>query len=301
MKKSSHLDIESINFLKMFGVALTHRVTFFSVFRLYASAMTEFFVPQFTTKFGLSGRPVVSVDHPLDETIPFRPEYVHTYLNFYPFWIRCAYFLYKEFGVGVLPEIRDFMYSVAGLYYEAGKIYRTCQSTTQRPKYLKTAKFKLLHAADPHLHCVPSLHVLIVVCNYKNFARLIDKFGGGNGAQYKEQKELVYRKAVEITESVLFMKQHSVNCIPAALYFISRLRPDFTAEEALAFTGDLFAESGSAPPTSEEIKNFITSQYLDMMNADIPEGGDYKDVLINFLHSFEPAEVRIGCKPSGAK
>lgn len=288
MARSSHLDIESINFLKMFWVALTHRVTFFAAWRLFASAMTEFFIPQFTTKFGLAKRPVVSVDHPLDETIPFNPGYVHIYLDFYPFWIRCAFFLYKEFGKRTLPEIRDFMYSVAALYYEAGRIYRRCQSTTTRPKYLKNAKFKLLHAVDPHLHCVPSLHVLLVVFNYLNTGRLIDEYGGGNGRGYHEQKELIYRKALEITESVLFMKQHSVNCIPAALYFMSMHRDDFAEKDALSFIDDLFTNDDTALSNSGEIKSFLRSQYRKLMNTEIPEGGDHKDVLVDLLMSFQP-------------
>ena len=287
MARSSHLDIESINFLKMFWVALTHKVTFFAAWRLFASAMSEFFIPQFTTKFGLSERPVVSVDHPLDETIPFNPEYVHIYLDFYPFWIRCAFFLYKEFGKRTLTELRDFLYNVAGLYYEAGKIYRRCQSTTTRPKYLKNAKFKFLHAVDPHLHCVPSLHVLLIVFNYVNMRRLIDIYSGGNGRRYHEQKELIYSKAVQITESVLFMKQHSVNCIPAALYFMCMHRGDYTEADALSFIDDLFMNDDSALSNSEEIKGFVRSQYRKLMNAEVPEGGDHKDVLVDLLMSFQ--------------
>jgi hypothetical protein len=290
MAKHSHLDIEGINVLKMFWMAFTHRVTFFAAWRLIASAMTEFFIPQFTTKFRLANRHVVSVDHPLDESIPFTPEYVHIYLEFYPLWIRGAYFLYKEFGDQALPEIRDFLYDVADLYYEAGKIYRRCQSTTVRPKYLKHAKFRLLHAVDPHLHCVPSLHVLIVVFNHRTVARLIDKFSNGNRADYQPQKELVYKKAVEITESILFMKQHSVNCIPAALFFMSRLRPDYTEELALSFINDLFTDNDGAPESSDAIKDFIRSRYLEMMNTDTPDGGDHKDVIVDFLMSCPPVE-----------
>lgn len=270
----------------MFWVALTHKTTIPAAWKLFASAMTEFFIPQFTTKFGLSKRKVVSVDHPLDETIPFDPEYVHIYLEFYPFWIKCAYFFYKEFGKRALLEMRDFIHDVADLYYEAGKIYRQCQSTTVRPKYLKHPKFRLLHTVDPHLHCVPSLHVLIVVLNYRTVNRLTKKFGNGNGESYGVQRELAYRKAVEITESILFMKQHSINCIPAALFFMSRLRPDFTADEALSFVNDLFAGNRHAPETVEEIKEFIRSKYKEMMNTEAPGNGNYMDVIVNFLLSF---------------
>jgi len=35
-------------------------------------------------------------------------------------------------------------------------------STTERPHYTKTAGFRMIHTLDPHLLCVPSLHVVIV-------------------------------------------------------------------------------------------------------------------------------------------
>ncbi len=292
MAKRSHLDIEHINVLKMFWITLTHKITLPAALRLFVSAMTEFFIPQFTTKLKLSKRRVVSVDHPLDDTIPFIPEYVHTYLSFYPLWIRCAYFLYKEFGDRALPEISGFMHGVAGLYYEAGKIYRRCQSTTVRPKYLKTAKFKLLHAVDPHLHCVPSLHVLLVVLNHMTVTTLIDKLSNGESARYQPQKDFVYNQAVEITESVLFMKQHSVNCIPTTLFFMSKLRVDFTEDAAFSFIADLFAGNKDVPASSKAIKDFIASRYRELMDTKIPDDGDHADVIIDFLMSCPPVVTR---------
>jgi hypothetical protein len=119
---------------------------------------------------------------------------------------------------------------------------------------------------------------------------LIDTFSDGNGAQYEKQKEFVYRQAVEITESILFMKQHSVNCIPAALFFMSRLRPDFAEDEALTFIDNLFADNDSAPESFAEIKDFIRSQYLEMMNATVPADGDKMGVILDFLLSCQPVE-----------
>ena len=271
----------------MILVTITHRVTFFMAGKLFWSSLTEFFIPQFTTKWRLSKRQVVSVDHPLDKSIPFDPSYVHIYLDFYPFWIRCTYFLYKEFGARAIPELHNFMHTVAELYNEAGIIYRRCQSTTNRPKYLKAPKFKLIHAVDPHLHCIPSLHILLMVYNYLAINTLIDKFSGGNGKQYAEQKEHIYNKAVAITESILFMKQHSVNCIPPSLYFMTMQYPEFTREKALSFVNDLFTGDEGVP--SEKIKDFIRSQYQELLNTDIPEGSDCNDVLVDYLTTFQPA------------
>jgi hypothetical protein len=178
------------------------------------------------------------------------------------------------------------MYAVAELYYEAGKVYRRCQSTTRRPRYLKTAKFVMLHVTDPHLHCVPSLHVLLLVHTYLTIPSLIDKYSAGNGRSYATQKKYIYNKAVEITESILFMKQHSVNCIPAALYFMTKKRPEYTVEQALAFIDDIFTRGDRTPATAEAIRRFFRSQYRWMLQKPIPENGDYKDFIVDFLKSF---------------
>ena len=281
--EKSHLDIKSINTISMFWTALTHKVTFAATWRLFFSGMTEFFVPQFQTMFRLSNRPVVSVDHPLDETIPFRPEQVNIYMHFYPLCIKCMYFLYKEFGKTALPLIRDIMTDVADIYYEAGIIYRERQSTTDRPRYLKTAKFKLIHLVDPHLHCVPSLHVLLVVFNYVRMSQIIDRLSS-EGSDYSEQLEYMYSQAVEITNSILFIKQHSVNCIPAALCTMSNLYPEYTTERAASFINDLVADESL--DSRDQIKEFIHTQYRRFMQSSSETC--YRDVLLGFLQSCEP-------------
>jgi hypothetical protein len=282
-KKKSHLDIKSINTISMFWTALTHKITFVATWRLFISGMTEFFIPQFTTMFRLSDRPVVSVDHPLDETIPFRPELVNIYMHFYPLCIKCMYFLYKEFGKPALPVIRDIMNDVANIYYEAGKIYRERQSTTDRPRYLKTAKFRLIHLVDPHLHCVPSLHVLLVVFNYVRMSQIIDRFSAED-SDYSEQLAYMYSQAVEITNSILFIKQHSVNCIPAALYTMSNLYPEYTMQRATSFIDDLVIDQSL--DSRDQIKEFIHTQYRGFMESD--SDTCYRDVLLDFLRTCEP-------------
>ena len=282
--KKSHLDIKSINTVKMFWTALTHKTTFTATWGLLFSGMTEFFIPQFQTALRLSKIPVVSVDHPLDETIPFRPDWVHIYLHFYPLCIKCLYFLYKEFGKKALTIIRDFMNEIADIYYEAGKIYRQRQSTTNRPRYLKTAKFRLIHLVDPHLHCVPSLHVLLVVFNYVRMSQIIGRLSE-EGSDYQEQLSYIYSQAVAVTDSILFVKQHSVNCIPAALYAMSSLHPEYTMHEATSFIDDLVLDETLA--ARDEIREFIHTQYRAFMASDAEMC--YREVLLDFLGSCEPA------------
>ncbi len=53
-------------------------------------------------------------------------------------------------------------------------------------------------------------------------------------------KEL-YEHGLEIAESVLYMKQHSVNCIPAAIYMITKIAPELQIQDfATDFILDLF-------------------------------------------------------------
>lgn len=282
--KNSHLDIASIKIAKMFWTALVHKTTFKAAWRLASSGFSEFFIPQFTTLFRVVKRNVVSVDHPLDETIPFRPEYMDTYLGFYPLWIKCMYFLYKEFDGKALPYIRDFMTGVSGLYYEAGTIYRECQSTTERPKYLKTAKFRLIHIVDPHLHCVPSLHVLLVVFNYVNMRRIIDELALDTSV-YKEQVDFTYSQAVQITNSILYVKQHSVNCIPAALYVMTNLDLEYGKDQAESFIADLFRDG--ILENSDELRAFVYERFQFYLES----GADrtHQDVLLDFLRGCAPA------------
>lgn len=282
--RAKHRDIQNIGTFKTLWITLTHKTTFKATLRLLSSAMSEFFIPQFQTAWRLSKRPVVSVDHPLDDTIPFRPELVELYLHFYPMWIKCLHFVYKEFGKQSLPAIRDFMDGVSGLYYEAGAVYRQYQSTTNRPRYLENARFRLIHAVDPHLHCVPSLHVMVVIFNYRQLAKIIDTYAA-EGEAYEEQKDYAYRQAVKITESILFVKQHSVNCIPAALFVMSQLFPDFDGDQVAAFVDDLFVDEYLE--TGDDIKEYIRSRYRYFSDASIDSGNDFKDVILGYLKNCE--------------
>ena len=205
-------------------------------------------------------------------------------MHFYPLWVKCLYFLYREFGRRSLPTIGVFMHEIADLYLEAAKVYRVCQSTTKRPKYLGSAHFRIIHLTDPHLHCVPSLHVLVVVLNSIRFCQFVDRLSH-NGAAYAKQKRYVYTQAVEITNSILYVKQHSVNCIPAALYALSKYAGEFTENDARAFIDDLLRNDRLE--TREEIVRFIHTRYQSFMESEL--NGSYRNVLIDYLRSFEPA------------
>ena len=81
-------------------------------------------------------------------------------------WLFCrimAMFIVKKGiteGVRLNKKIIRF---IEGLYIRGSHIYNHALSTTKRPHYLKMFKFVVIHLFDPHLLCVPSLHVAIVV------------------------------------------------------------------------------------------------------------------------------------------
>jgi hypothetical protein len=215
-------------------------------FKCVKSIFYNFFFRQFRAAF-LPGRiPVSQVDHQLDEKIPFVPRWVTIYLDFVYFWIRMLSFFLRRYKRKAYIPVRDFIFSIGRLYAFAAEVYSKNLSTTKRPFYIKRPRFLLIHLADPHLMCIPSLHVMAAVHTYTMFGVMADKIGEAHNL--KEQILEMRQGALAICQAILFVKQHSVNCIPTALYAMTCFNPEiFTIEEAVSFTGQLFF-----PPPSKE-------------------------------------------------
>ena len=216
-------------------------------FKCVPSIFYNFFYRQFRAAF-LPGRvPVTKVDHPLDEKIPFIPAWVTIYLDFIYFWIRTISFFLRRYRRRALEPMDDFIRSIGRLYSFAADVYKKNLSTTKRPFYIARPRFFLIHLMDPHLMCVPSLHVMVVIHTYLMFADIAKRLG--DEEKLKAQILEMRQGALAICQAILFVKQHSVNCIPAALYAMTRFSPKlFPPEEAEAFTAQLFSP---APPVCE--------------------------------------------------
>jgi len=200
----------------------------------------------------------VSVDHKLDKKVPFTPEKVHIYLDFVNFWIRPMTFLMCRIGQKkALPYCAKYLLHIKDAYHEASKVYSYCMSTTNRPDYNEMKGFRTIHRTDPHLLCVPSLHVAICILTYSYYKKIFKEVDLTEEEQKYYNREL-YLSAITITETVLFVKQHSVNCIPAALYMMSHLIPDyFTLKDGVDFIDSLFtglSNEKDCPYYSEELK-----------------------------------------------
>jgi hypothetical protein len=188
------------------------------------------------------------------------------------------------------------------LYSFASEVYMKNLSTTKRPFYIARPRFFVIHALDPHLMCIPSLHVMVVIHTYTKFLEIAKYLG--EEEKLKGQAEEVKQGALAISQAILYVKQHSVNCIPAALYAMTCFSPElFPKEEAEAFTNSLFSQASvskepqrnvhpsSAPSTRlpdedvDEIKKYILEVYYRLLE----EGKDaefWGEPILKFLRSM---------------
>lgn len=227
--------------------------------RIAAEAFRSFFLPQFENLV-FRRRPVANVDHPLDPSVPFDPSYVGKYTDFVRLWMGTFFKLDRLYGPRAEEEIGDFLDAIRSLYAEAGTVYKAVHSTTTRPSRNCNLHFAIIHAFDPHLECVPSLHVMLVVSNWLLAAEIVEALGFDRAEGLGPDEVLGWLgclrdEALAITESVLLVKQHSINCIGASLFYLKRRFPRFGERETAAFMADLFSSGSIEPDTAEALRS----------------------------------------------
>jgi hypothetical protein len=166
------------------------------------------------------------------------------------------------------------------VYASAAEANRKKLSTTMRPFYIARPRFLAIHLLDPHLMCIPSLHVMVVVWTYTKFAAIIRSLNETEnmGARMEELKQ----GALAITQAILFVKQHSVNCVAAAFYAMTRFNAElFPPEEAEAFTALLF-ETSLPAAEAVEVKAHIISLYRRFL-AEGEKAKNWEEPLLQFL------------------
>jgi len=241
--------------------------------------LTRFFLFQFRSAL-FPRIPVSLVEHSLDDRIPFNPGFIRIYLDFVAFWVRIAGFLSIGHGKQGKNMAVDFVMSITKLYTYAFQIYQKNLSTTNRPNYKKNLRFLLIHLVDPHLMCIPSLHVMLVVHSYTAFRHYLRNIEEENTNDLAEK---VFRGAITITEAVLYVKQHSVNCIAAALYAMSRFDPAlFNNTDAEIFVSGLFRTDKDIP-----------AEYLPFYKGPLVHSGDatgLREYIIGLFRFFQEKE-----------
>ncbi|MDR0597455.1 MAG: hypothetical protein LBG14_02995 [Treponema sp.] len=254
-----------------------------------ASILRNFFFLQYKAVLFPGRIPVTPVDHPLDAKVPFIPRWVDVYLDFVAFWIRILGFLLTRYGRRALAPVKEFLESMDRLYRFSAEVYSKNMSTTRRPYYIARPRFFLIHLTDPHLMCIPSLHVMVMILSYTRFRRILRSFGAGEALE--TQIEEVNAGAALITEAILYVKQHSVNCVSAAMYAMSRFDPAlFPRSEAERFVSRLFARRGALPgiPAAEGalIRNHIIALYRRFMDESPAPGKPWEEPLLRFLQGL---------------
>lgn len=252
--------------------------------RCVKSIFYNFFFLQYKAALMPGRIPISPVDHPLDTKIPFIPQQVTIYLGFISFWVRMLGFLLRTYRSRGITEAADFISSMERLYTFAAKVYSKNLSTTDRPRYLAHPQFILIHVMDPHLMCIPSLHVMVVIRTYTKFRDIICSLG--DEERFAPQIEEMRLGALGITEAILYVKQHSINCVAAAMYAMTRFDPRlFPQEEARAFSSRLFihAEVLNAED-STSIRNHIAELYARFFEEG-NKTGSWEEPLLAFLHT----------------
>jgi len=276
-----------------------------ALFNVLPSIIYNFFLRQYHSAFLPGKIPVSKVDHPLDKKIPFVPSWVTIYIDFAQFWIRVVGFFSRRYKRKAYKPVVEFINSTADLYVFAAEVYTKHLSTTKRPFYISRPRFFMIHILDPHLFCVPSLHVMIVIHTYIMFSVTANKIGCED--ELKEQAQEMKDGALAISQAILYVKQHSVNCIPAALYAMTCFMPEyFPPKEAEDFTNLLFSPApeadeslrkvnvhpSAAPSTkvNEEDQTIIKKHILDLYYRFLEEkktAKSWEAPLINFMKTYK--------------
>lgn len=235
-------------------------------FKTFAVILKEFFFIQFFRKFNIIKIPVVSVDHPLDDKIPFTPKKITVYLDFINYWVRPFSMLISRIGIyRAALTMKKWMRHFRKLYILAGQIYHFRLTTTNRPDYNEMKEFRQIHAVDPHFLCVPSLHIATIILVFGFYRQL---FRDENFTQDEQNRWLteMYSDCISIADAVLYVKQHSVNCVPAALYMVASNFSEYVSvDDARKFLDDMFKmfplEENFAESDSNEVKAHMKTAF----------------------------------------
>ncbi len=248
----------------------------------------KFFLLEYLQKIHIFRLPVKHVDHLLDESVPFDTNYYPVYMDFINFWLRPLVMYGHRFGVYQGAKLTGEWFRYLDIIYDgAYELYRYSLTTTFRP-LTKDKRVNKLRAADPHYCCIPSLHISIILLCWA-YHRMVFERENFSAEEKNLWEKQLYEQAVKIGESVLYMKQHSVNCIPAAIYLVTKAVPDlFTRDDAVKYINDLFVEREDV---NEEDKGKIRAHIQDVYEAFVLEGLHEEDWTIpvkRWLDSYEP-------------
>jgi hypothetical protein len=125
---------------------------------------------------------------------------------------------------------------------------------------------------------------MVVIRSYTKFREILRVLGDED--KYVPQFEEIRQGAIAITEAILYVKQHSVNCVAAAMYAMTRFAsPLFPPEEAEDFASRIFT---AAPSPLKEDAPEIRAHILNLYRSFIRNGetaSSWEEPLLAFLRT----------------
>lgn len=290
------MDILGLKLGRSIGLILKHGCLLPRGIEVCKAAITEFFLPQFQSRLFPGIRPIMVMEHREDNTLPFLPSCVRSYLGYITIWLRTLQYLFNTFGRRALRDIEQMIRDLCLIYYAAGRVYRRCQSTTTgRRTPPLNPYFILIRLFDPHLHCIPSLHVMTMCYNYHRTRQIVLKLSSGEAGKSPNGKAVAQTiaLALKITEATLLVKQHSIADIGPSLFLLSCLFPDYNQREVKRFVRGLFENRpviGQDPLA--RLRLGILQTYEEMMHRKLLY--PYKeatDIIVEFLAQYHKKQV----------
>jgi hypothetical protein len=205
------------------------------------------------------------------------------------FWMKSLHFLFDLLGKSALADIRESFDQVCLLYRETGSIYRRCQSTTTiRAAMPLDPFFVAVYLLDPHLHCIPSLHILVSCYNQHQLAEVLRRHGRLDAGCLPAVRE-AEAHAVRVTEAILLVRQHSLVDIAPSLYLLTGLCPGFGPKAVGEYVGKLFHDWHLPEQAKRSMRSCILEGYREMERDRVGgKKGGYREVLLRFLARYIP-------------
>lgn len=218
-----------------------------------------------------------NVTLPVDGKIPFKPRAFGAYINFvFPIAALVGY-VYGCGGAQALPDLEKFLLDIAAFYTDAGKVFRSSQTTFKRSG--QGWQISLLRLVDKEKNSAPSLHVAIVSFVYFRGVELAKTYA----PQTAEKSTIaLLRYASKVIDSTLLIKQHCVQDVALAFAVVTFRHPTFRLTEEILIR-NLFTHSRVRVPAlvADEAKQDMRRLYAAMTKK-----GEGVDDIISYLSSL---------------
>jgi hypothetical protein len=138
---------------------------------------------------------------------------------------------------------------------------------------------------------------MIIIRGYTAFRQILASMNDSENCA--AELESVKRQALNISQAILYVKQHSINCVSAAMYAMSRFDPSlFPPEEAELFVESLFSPRDGLPEGDAvkaedipEIRGHIAGLYRRFAEEG-KNAAHWTEPLLGFLASLPRVEER---------